>query len=209
MKVKQLMSKDFVKIYEDYPIEKVIKLLKEHKKFSAPVLDEEDRLLGWITTIDLLGVTEFKKSIKEIMLPKEEVIIAYEDEEAREVVLKFVKYKVVSIPVLSRDDRVVGIVRNCDIVKTLAKLYEIPVYNIFKKLHEHLDIDWNELMEAAAIVTKKMSGEDITPEDYEKRIKNTTFGKAIWACGGLENFFVGLIEIGMVALARRLAKKRR
>ncbi|WP_423792482.1 HPP family protein [Methanocaldococcus indicus] len=211
MKVKDLMDKNFVKIYEDYRIIDAIEKLKKKKRFSAPILNKEDKLIGWITTLELLGLKEkeFNENITKIMLPKEDVIYVYEDDEARDVVLKFVKYKVVSIPVLSRDGRVVGMVRNCDIVKTLAKLYEIPVYKIFKELHNYLkDVSWEELMEAAAIVTKKTTGKDITPKEYEEIIKKTTFGKAIWECGGLEKFFVGLVEIGMVALARKLAKAR-
>ncbi|WP_456374699.1 CBS domain-containing protein [Methanocaldococcus sp.] len=211
MKVKDLMDRNFAKIYEDNTVEEAINILKKKKRFSAPIVNKEDKLVGWITSLDLLGIPEkeFKKPITKYMRPVKEVIVAYEDEEAREVVLKFVKYKVVNIPVLSKDGRVVGMVRHCDIVKTLAKLYEIPVYKIFKELHNYIgDITWDELMEAAAVVTKKKTGEDITPKEYEERIKKTTFGKAIWACGGLEKFFVGLIEIGMVALARRLAKIR-
>ncbi len=211
MKVKELMDKNFVKIYEDDKVIDVIKKLKKRFRFSAPVLDNHEKLVGWITSLDILGISEkeFNENISKYMYPKKEVIYVYEDDEAREVVLKFVKYKLVSIPVLSRDEKVVGVVRSCDIVKTLAKLYEIPVYKIFKELHNYLkDVSWEELMEAAAIVTKKTTGEDISPKEYEERIKKTTFGKAIWTCGGLEKFFVGLVEIGMVALARRVAKAR-
>ncbi|ACV25041.1 CBS domain-containing protein [Methanocaldococcus fervens] len=212
MKVRDLMDKNFAKIYLDETVEDAINLLKKKKRYSAPIVDKEDKLVGWITALELLGISEkdFKKPITEFMRPVDEVITVYEDDEARDVVLKFVKYKVVSIPVLTRDGRVIGMVRNCDVVKTLAKLYEIPVYKIFKELQSHIgDITWEELMEAAAVVTKRMTGEDITPKEYEDRIKKTTFGKAIWACGGLENFFAGLIEIGMVALARKLAKRRK
>ncbi len=204
------MDRNFIKIYKDYSVKKTIELFKKKKRFAAPILDDNDKLYGWITTLELLGVKDLDDNICKYMRNKEEVIVVYEDDEAREVVLKFVKYKVVSIPVLNREERVVGMVRHCDIVRTLAQLYEIPVYKIFKSLQKYLgDITWEELMEASAIVTKKMTGEEITPEEYEKRIKNTTFGKAIWSCGGLEKFFIGLIEIGRVALARKVAKRRK
>ena len=148
------MDKNFAKIYVDETVEDAINLLKKKKRFSAPIVDKGDKLVGWVTTLELLGISEkdFKKPITEFMRPAEEVITVYEDDEARDVVLKFVKYKVVSIPVLTRDCRVVGMVRNCDVVKTLAKLYEIPVYKIFKELHNHIgDISWEELMEAGQL----------------------------------------------------------
>ncbi|MDR2830282.1 MAG: CBS domain-containing protein, partial [Methanobrevibacter sp.] len=40
----------------------------------------------------------------------------------------------------------------------------------------------------------------------EKKIINSTFGEAIWATGGLENFFVGLIAIGELIIVRRVRK---
>jgi hypothetical protein len=63
-------------------------------------------------------------------------------------------------------------------------------------------------MEASAIVTRRRTGKRVTPEDYERRIKNSTFGEAIWATGGLEKFFVGLIAIGELVIARKVAKAR-
>ena len=205
------MDKNFAKIYVDETVEDAINLLKKKKRFSAPIVDKEDKLVGWVTTLELLGISEkdFKKPITEFMRPAEEVITVYEDDEARDVVLKFVKYKVVSIPVLTRDGRVVGMVRNCDITKTLAKLYDIPLYKLFETFERELKgITWDELMEAAAVVTKQTTGEEIDAKKYEERIKNTTFGQAIWSCGGLEKFFAGLIKIGEIAIARRIAKRR-
>ena len=70
-------------------------------------------------------------------------------------------------------------------------------------------VSWDELMEAAALVTKRETGERIKAKDYEERIKNSTFGEAIWATGGLEKFFVGLIAIGELVIARKVARARK
>ncbi|MBM4241323.1 MAG: CBS domain-containing protein, partial [Euryarchaeota archaeon] len=48
-----------------------------------------------------------------------------------------------------------------------------------------------------------------TAEEYERRIKKSTFGEAIWATGGLEKFFVGLIDIGELVIARKVARARK
>jgi hypothetical protein len=165
-------------------------------------------MVGWTTAIDLMIVSDKNIPIKDIMSPIEDVIVVNKNEPAREAVTKIVEYKVISIPVLNDEGRVVGIVRNCDITKTLSKLYDIPVHSIFKSLMGELKgISWEELMNAAAIVTKQTTGEKITGEEYEKRRKGSTFGQAIWACGGLEKFFTGLIKIGEVALARKVSCK--
>jgi hypothetical protein len=69
-------------------------------------------------------------------------------------------------------------------------------------------VSWDELMEASAIVTRRRTGQRITPEEYEKNIRDATFGEAIWATGGLEKFFVGLIAIGELVIARKVARAR-
>ena len=116
----------------------------------------------------------------------------------------------VSIPVLDTEDRVVGVIRTFDIVETLSSLYEIKVYKIFEAMVRELKgVTWEELMEASAIVTKRETGKRVTAEEYEQRIKNSTFGEAIWATGGLEKFFVGLIAIGELVIARKVAKARK
>ena len=72
----------------------------------------------------------------------------------------------VSIPVLNDNGKVVGVIRTCDIVKTLSQLYEIKVYKIFDAMdHELKGVTWDELMEASAIVTRRETGERITAKD--------------------------------------------
>ena len=209
MRVKDLMDIQFLKLYKDYSVKKTIDLMYKKKRYTAPVLDEEDKLIGWVMAIDLAVVEDRSIPVSKIMHPLEDIVVVYENDPAREVVLKFVKYKVMSIPVLNSEGKIVGMVRNCDITKTLAQLYDIPVYKLFKILEKELKgVTWRELMEAAAIVTKNTTGEVIPPEEYEKRIMNTTFGQALWACGGLEKFFAGLIKIGEIVIARKIARAR-
>jgi hypothetical protein len=38
---------------------------------------------------------------------------------------------------------------------------------------------------------------------------NATFGEDIWATGGLEKFFAGLISVGEMVIARRVGKARK
>ncbi len=103
-----------------------------------------------------------------------------------------------------------GVIRSFDIVKTLSQLYEIKVSKIFEAMEKELKgVSWDELMEAAAIITRRHTGERIKPEEYERRIKKATFGEALWSTGGLEKFFVGLIAIGELVTARKIARARR
>ncbi len=211
MKVKEMMDKEFIAVKPDMGIVEASIKMEAHKKFTTPVLDYNKRLIGWITSLDVTrGLRENYKKVSEIMHSTDEIVHVHDNDPARIAVLAASKHKVVSIPVIDDDDKVVGVVRTFDIVETLSKLYEIKVYKIFVAMERELKgVTWDELMQASAIVTKRETGKRVTPEEYEHRIKNSTFGEAIWATGGLEKFFVGLIAIGELVIARKVAKTRK
>jgi len=210
MKVKQIMDKEFIKVSPDDSIIDASLKMEEHRKFTTPVVDSQGKLVGWITSLDVTrGLREGQKNVSDIMYGKDDIVHVNQDDPARMAVLNASQHKVVSIPVLDDEDVVVGVVRTFDIVKTLSQLYEVKVYKIFEAMTRELKgVTWEELMEASAIVTRRRTGKRVTPEDYERRIKNSTFGEAIWATGGLEKFFVGLIAIGELVIARKVAKAR-
>ena len=70
-------------------------------------------------------------------------------------------------------------------------------------------VSWEELMEASAKISTRTTGVKISPEQYEKNIEKATFGEAIWATGGLEKFFAGLISVGEIVIARKVGRARR
>jgi len=211
MKVKQIMDNEFIAVTADMDIVDASIKMEAHKKFTTPVLDDDNKLIGWITSLDVTrGFRENHKKVKDIMHTTEDIVQVHEDDPSRIAVLAASKHKVVSIPVLNTKGEVVGVVRTVDIVQTLSKLYEIKVYKIFDAVLQELKgVSWDELMEASAIVTKRETGERITGKDYEQRIKEATSGEAIWATGGLEKFFVGFFAIGELVIARKIAKARK
>ncbi len=210
MRVKEIMDKNFIGVAPDMGLDQASLKMEEHRKFATPVLDDDKRLVGWITALDVTkGFREGKKTVYDIMHHRSDVIYVHENDTARLAVLKASKYKVVSIPVLNNEGVVVGVIRTSDIVETLSHLYEIKVSKIFEAMDRELKgVSWDELMEASAIVTRRSTGKRVTAKDYEQRIKNSTFGEAIWATGGLEKFFVGLIAIGELVIARKVARAR-
>jgi predicted transcriptional regulator len=211
MKVKEIMDKEFIYVSPDEDLEKVSIRLEKYRRFTSPVVDNKKRLLGWITTLDVLkGFREGNKKVSDIMHPKEEAVSVHQDDPARLAVLEASKHKLVTIPVLDDQSTVVGVIRTFNIVETLSHLYEIKVYRIFEAMAEELKgVSWEELMEAAAIITRRETGKRITPQEYEERIRKSTFGEAIWATGGLERFFVGLIAIGELVIARKVGRARK
>jgi predicted transcriptional regulator len=211
MRVKEIMDQKFIIVGPDEDLLQASIKLEEHRKFTVPVVNIDKKLIGWITALDVMrGLREGQKKVSNIMHSTEEIVHVHQNDPARLAVLAAAQHKLVSIPVLDDANMLVGVVRASDIVKTLSQLYEIKVDKIFRAMAEELKgVTWEELMEASAIVTRRRTGKMVTAKDYEKRIKNSTFGEAIWTTGGLEKFFVGLIAIGELVIARRIAKSRK
>lgn len=211
MKVKEIMDKEFIDVSPDQGLIEVSIKMEKHKKFTTPVVDSENHLVGWITSLDVTrGLRENLKTVSDIMHPKDDIVHVHENDPARLAVLETSHHKLVSIPVIDDNDVVMGVVRSFDIVETLSQLYEIKVSKIFEAMEQELKgVSWDELMEASAIVTRRRIGKRIKPQEYEKNIKDATFGEAIWATGGLEKFFVGLIAIGEMVIARKVARARK
>lgn len=211
MKVKEIMDKEYIYVSPDQDIVEVSLMMEKKKKFTTPVVDKDKCLIGWITSLDVTrGFREGHKKVSDIMHPKDAIVHLHQDDPARLATLETTKHKVVSIPVLDDNDVVVGVIRTFDIVETLSHLYEIKVYKIYEAMNKELKgVSWEELMEAAAIITRRRTGKRIKPEEYEKNIREATFGEAIWATGGLEKFFVGLIAIGELVIARKVARARK
>lgn len=211
MKVKEIMDKDFISVSPDKELVEVSLQMEKSRKFTTPVVDENMVLVGWITSLDVTrGLRENLKTVADVMHSKESVVHIHEDDPARMAVLETSQHKLVSMPVLSDNDVVVGLVRTYDIVDNLSHLYEIKVSKIFEAMEQELKgVSWDELMEAAAIITRRRTGHRIKPQEYEQRIRDSTFGEAIWATGGLEKFFVGLIAIGELVIARKVARARK
>ena len=211
MKAKEMMDKEFVFVSKNDSIEDVSIKMEEYRRFTAPVLDEKMKLEGWITSFNITkGLREGKTIISEVMSPVEEIMTISENEAARNVVIAASKNKLISIPIINDENQVIGVCRSVDVVDSMSSLYDIKVVKIYEAMEKELrGVTWDELMEASAKIATRTTGVKITAEEYEKNIQNSTFGEAIWATGGLEKFFAGLISVGEIVIARKVGRARR
>ncbi|MCL2157520.1 MAG: CBS domain-containing protein [Methanobrevibacter sp.] len=211
MKANEMIDKDFIYVSKDDKIVDVSIKMEKSKRFAIPVVNDDLKLIGWVTSFDITrGLRENKKSISEIMYQKEEVYYLHENDPARLAVIETSKHKLVSVPVLDENEVVVGVIRSFDIVNTLSSLYEVKVSKLYETMENELrGVSWEELMEASAILHRKTTGKRTSPNDYEKNIKSSTFGEAIWATGGLEKFFAGLITVGELVIARKVGRSKK
>ena len=222
MKAKELMDKSFVYLNCDDSVIDASKAMEEVRRFTCPVVNDKKQLVGWITSFDITrGLREGNEKISEIMSSAEEVSTVHENDPARKAVIltannnilpmpQMQNNKFVTVPVVNDDNQVIGMVRACDIVELLSDLYDIKVESLYKEMQNQLNgVTWDELMSASALVSKKTTGKKISAEEYEANIMNSTFGEAIWATGGLEKFFAGLISVGEMVVARRVGRAKK
>ncbi|WP_295114817.1 HPP family protein [uncultured Methanobrevibacter sp.] len=211
MKAKELMDKEFVYLNCDDNVVEVSKIMEEIRRFTCPVVNDKKQLVGWVTSFDITrGLREGNEKISEIMSDYEEIATVHEMDPARKAVILTANNKFVTVPVVNDDNQVIGMVRACDIVELLSELYDIKVFKLYEAMqHQLKGVTWDELMSASALVSKKTTGKKISAEEYEANIMDATFGEAIWATGGLEKFFAGLISVGEMVIARRVGKARK
>ena len=211
MKAKELMDKNFVYLNCDDSVIEASKAMEDVRRFTCPVVNDNKQLVGWITSFDITrGLREGNNKISEIMSGYEDVSTVHENDPARKAVILTANNKFVTVPVVNDDNQVIGMVRACDIVELLSDLYDIKVSKLYEAMQHQLNgVTWDELMSASALVSKKTTGKKITAEEYEANIMNATFGEAIWATGGLEKFFAGLISVGEMVVARRVGRAKK
>lgn len=211
MKASQMMDEDFVYVSKDSTIIDVSIKMENSKRFTLPILDKSMKLLGWVTSLDITkGLREGKTNLSEIMHSFEEIKVIHENSPVKKAVNDTSLYKLVNLPVIDDDDKVIGIIRPFDIIDTMSNLYDVKVYKIYETMQKQLKgVTWEELMEASARVSTRTTGVPSTAEEYEDHIRNSTFGDAIWATGGLESFFAGLISVGEIVIAHKISRGRR
>ena len=135
MKAKEMMDKDFVHVSKNDTIEAVSIKMEESKRFTAPVLDEKMKLVGWITSFNITkGLREGKETIADVMSPVEEIMTISEDEPARNVVRAASNKKLISIPIINDENQVIGVCRSVDVVDSMSSLYDIKVVKIYEAM---------------------------------------------------------------------------
>jgi len=211
MKAKEMMDKQFIYVNPDESIVDVSIKMEESRRFSIPVVSSEVKLLGWVTSLDVTrGLREGLNLVSEIMSLKEETFYIRENDPSRVAIIEISNHRLVNMPVLNDDEVVTGVIRAFDIVDTLSSLYNVKVYKLYEVMEQELKgVTLDELVEASAIMSRRSTGKRIKPEEYEKNIRNSTFGEAIWATGGLEKFFAGLIAVGELVTARKVGKAKK
>ncbi|RME43544.1 MAG: CBS domain-containing protein [Chloroflexi bacterium] len=147
-RVRDIMTKDVVTVYPETSVSEIARLMSEHDISGLPVVDEDDRVLGVVTELDMIvRNTRFKmpafiafldaiiyletpghyrERVKHILgttareIMSEPAVTIGPDASIEELAELMVNRRMNPIPVVE-NDRLVGIVSRSDIIRLMAE----------------------------------------------------------------------------------------
>ncbi|ENN96007.1 signal transduction protein [Methanocaldococcus villosus KIN24-T80] len=115
MKVKDVMSKNFIKVSPNDVVGDVISLLYNERLYYAPVV-EDDELVGWIDVLSILTSCKHSK-VEDVMLYLYEIKVLNEDDEIDEnFINEMINKRIIAYPVI-KNNKLVGVLSIFDILK--------------------------------------------------------------------------------------------
>ena len=123
MLVARRMSRNPIAISPKASIQEAIELMKEHSIRHLPVVDGEERLVGWVTDTDLRGVF-IASMIEELTVGDvmiSDPITVSSTDVLEQAALLITKHKIGGMPVLE-DGKLVGIITVVDILEAFVDI---------------------------------------------------------------------------------------
>ena len=134
MKVKEIMTREVLTVTKELSIRRLIKLLEQNKITGAPVVDEQGKLVGIVSSKDVIraidhlirvhvSIDEQKDHkgkynwVEGVMTT--DVISVSEEDDASEVFGTMVRRKIHRVPVV-KNGKLVGIISSQDACKIVA-----------------------------------------------------------------------------------------
>lgn len=119
MPVRDIMTREVVTLRPGMRASEAARVLFHHRIHGAPVVDEEGRVVGVLSAMDLIGKSG--ETVGDLMT--REVIAVQEDTPITEAGTLMLQHRIRRLPVL-RGDRLVGIVTITDVVNAFLQLVE-------------------------------------------------------------------------------------
>ncbi len=117
-RVRDVMTRSIISARPADDVKTVANLIVKHGIDHVPIVDDEGKLMGIVTSWDLAkAVAEEKRSLNEIMTRR--VIVAKPDEPIDVVARRLTQYRISGMPVVDESFKVVGIITTDDIAKLI------------------------------------------------------------------------------------------
>ena len=118
-----LMTTEFVRLKKSFTVSESLELIRnvgvnKETIYTCYVTDDKNHLIGIVTAKDLL-LSNLDASIDDIM--EENVISVHTLEDTEEIVLMFGKYDFLALPVVDKENRLVGIITVDDAIDVMQE----------------------------------------------------------------------------------------
>jgi CBS domain-containing protein len=115
----KVMQKHMAKVSKSFSIEKAILALSASNTSGAPVVDESNKLLGFISESDLLIQVSHKDKSEKVSY-NTKVHKIEETMNLKDIVVFMSKNKLKVAPVISKDNEVLGLISRMDLLKFIV-----------------------------------------------------------------------------------------
>jgi len=113
------MILDPVTLHQTALVGDALAMMKEHSIGGIPVVNEREELVGIVTNRDLRFEREMSRPVTEVMTHKVITVSEFMDFEKAEQILQ--EYKIEKLPVIDKNNRLVGLITYKDILKIKAR----------------------------------------------------------------------------------------
>ncbi|MCL2116529.1 MAG: CBS domain-containing protein [Methanobrevibacter sp.] len=133
--VRDYMTKEVISVLSDTPNDEVIALMKKTGHDGFPVVNKEEKIVGIITTFDLL-LKDRGDCVNDTM--SIEVVVAQEDMSISDASRVMFRQGISRLPVVDRDEKLKGIITNTDMIRSHIERSTPRKVNYFKESFEGL-----------------------------------------------------------------------
>ena len=129
--VSDIMTKNPITVTLNNTIKETLKILFENHISGAPIVTQDGKIEGIISSLDLLvasGLQQFNMNLHELTgnrSVKKEVYHIYHNEPIKNALLLIVQKRIGRVVVLNGLDKLVGIITRSDLMKYYAKLLNL------------------------------------------------------------------------------------
>ncbi|PLV60001.1 IMP dehydrogenase [Thermotoga sp. KOL6] len=110
---------DPITVTPDMTVKEAVELMAEYKIGGLPVVDESGKLVGLLTNRDIRFERNLSKKIKDLMTPREKLIVASPDislEKAKDILHE---HRIEKLPLVSKEEKLVGLITIKDILSVI------------------------------------------------------------------------------------------
>ena len=124
---KDIMNTNVVAVNDSFNVNETLEYFQIYLKSELPVVDDSVTLLGMIKNTDVLKVEESKRNetnIKEIMIPKNTLIVSHSDEKMGEPFMEMIKRRQGKVFVCDAAYKLLGIISKTDLLAIASERQE-------------------------------------------------------------------------------------